>query len=122
MDLQLIKPFMTKPSNLKENVEMSSRLSIFNLKEFKGEITKLRVTFLKELYEQSFPEYRINKTSAIYFFKAGNTVIELDITVNKEIHIKPFFHYDPEHIQKDLYKIADLDYLLYCVLKVNGLQ
>lgn len=123
MTVDLIKEFISEPSETDEILEINEETKLFHIKEYKGTLSKEKILFLKNLYNLSIPDFRINKTSAVYFFKAGETYIELDIMLdNKEIHIKPYIHYNNLDIKKDLYKINELDYLLYSILKTNNLQ
>jgi hypothetical protein len=105
------------------HVEITSKLRLFNLRSYITEITNEKLTFLKELYEQSKKEYRTGTNySAVYYFKAGNSIVELDINVKDFIDIKTYIQYKDDSIKYDLEHLMEMDQILHALLKKNGLQ
>lgn len=122
MEVNLLTPFLTTPKSTEEVLELKKESRMFFLKETITDITNEKIAFLKKLHQHALPEYKTDPLSAIYFFQAGNAIFELDVLITDEISIKPYFHYNTTTIKKDIYKAADLDYLLHSVLTIHKLQ
>jgi hypothetical protein len=79
---------------------------------------------LKKLQTHALPEFiKDSKGSGLYFFRAGDSIIEIDITIDDEIiSVVPYLHYKVELVKKDLKRIMDTDYMLFCLLRKHSLQ
>lgn len=122
MNLDQIVNHLTLPIN-GERVEMRDSLKLFSLHHMNTDPDNDKLLFLKELKKYALEEYIFdNKGSAIYFFKAGKSVIEIDISIEETIDIMPHICFNNEIVGEDLEQILWIDRFLYSFFKQVGLQ
>lgn len=107
-----------------DSSDINEKTMILKLREFKTDRTEEIKDFIekiKKINKQS--NLHDVKGSGIYRFKTGDTIIELDLLVQREmVEIKPRIFYNPKTIQDDFMKITALDMEIYEMLKKMGLQ
>ena len=113
---------MTQPIE-GDRVEITKKLHLFSLHHAAVDPEHELLVCLRALQQYADQEFVMdNQGSAIYFFRAGNSVIELDISVEETVDIRPHVCYHPDHVQEDLEQLLYTDRFLHAFFKQIGLQ
>lgn len=103
--------------------EINEQLVLFSLRRCEANITEVNESFLNELQIMTKGAYKIDEIgSSVYYFKIGNTAIQLQVIIDERIDIHPYIIYDEQLIKEEIEKVLELDQILYNVLRTKGLQ
>lgn len=120
--IKLLKKYKTEPT-IGRTVEINEKLCLFSLRHYKSDITQEKLFFLKELKQITNEGFKMDENgSGVYHFKRDNSIIELDISIDDSIDIKPYIIYQEKNVKEDIDDLMKLDYLIFSILKSNDLQ
>lgn len=126
-ETDMIEPYITDLQgfdiNSKTKMLINDDVLLFSLRPSKVERTIKNTKFLKNLKKLNSNENITDENgSGVYYFKYDNCIIELDVSIEEQISIIPYLYVDYDKIKNEIIKLTEMDYLLFSVLKKNGLQ
>ena len=123
--INLLKKWhISSPKKFQSVSPLSDVTRLFSIREKEIKIDPKQLDFLKQLQQECINCLSIDPNgSGRYFFRAGNSILEIFIFIEDDVVlVQPFLLYDDIHIKQDIQRIIHKEFIIYCMLKKWGLQ
>lgn len=123
--IELLKKWHIEEPNVYESVAPLNNINrLFCIKEKTLKLEAKQLEFLKYLQKECTNSLSVDPNgSGRYFFKAGQSILEIFILIeNSHMKIEPYLLYNEREVSKDIQRIMAKEYVIFCLLKKWGLQ